>query len=101
MRGVFGSSVFSVLLSLLLLSLIIFTFSGSAQSSEDDSNSEEPELDPEFDQLNITEYLLNDRLLKFQLKCVLMDGPCDIVGKWIKGTSVRLNNKLILGKTLH
>jgi hypothetical protein len=34
-------------------------------------------LQPELDNINIEEYLKNDKLLSLQIKCVVHDGPCD------------------------
>lgn len=47
----------------------------------DDSNLK---VQPQFDRINILDYLNNEQRLKLQLKCILFDGPCDAVGHWIK-----------------
>jgi len=40
----------------------------------------------EFQNINIDNYLKNDRAVKFQLKCLLDNGPCDRIGKYMKKT---------------
>lgn len=42
------------------------------------------EIPREFKNLNIENYLRNERAVKFQLKCVIYDGPCDTIGKYLK-----------------
>jgi len=41
-------------------------------------------LQPELDVVDISKYIFNPRLLNLQIKCLLFDGPCDIVGRWMK-----------------
>ena len=41
-------------------------------------------LQPELDVLDVESYLNNPRLLNLQIKCLLYDGPCDVVGRWAK-----------------
>jgi len=38
----------------------------------------------EFQNINIENYLKNPRAVQFQLKCVVYDGPCDRIGKYLK-----------------
>jgi hypothetical protein len=38
----------------------------------------------EFQNINIENYLKNPRAVQFQLKCVIYDGPCDRIGKYLK-----------------
>jgi len=40
----------------------------------------------EFQNINIDNYLKNERAVKFQLKCILDNGPCDRIGKYMKKT---------------
>lgn len=40
----------------------------------------------EFQNVNIENYLKNPRAVAFQLKCVIYDGPCDRIGKYLKIT---------------
>jgi len=46
----------------------------------------EPKLrvQPELDGVDVAKYLQNERLVRLQFKCLIFDGPCDIVGKWAK-----------------
>jgi len=39
---------------------------------------------PEVDALDISWYFRNERLIKLQVKCLFYNGPCDIVGRWLK-----------------
>jgi len=41
-------------------------------------------LQPELDGLDISHILKNERLLNFQIKCILYNGPCDVIGRWVK-----------------
>ncbi|CAG7722553.1 unnamed protein product [Allacma fusca] len=41
-------------------------------------------LQPELDSINVDHYLKNERLMNLQIKCVLYNGPCDVVGRWVK-----------------
>lgn len=41
-------------------------------------------LQPELDAINVEDYFRNERLLDLQIKCVVYDGPCDAVGRWVK-----------------
>jgi len=38
----------------------------------------------EFQNVNVENYLKNPRAVKFQLNCVIYDGPCDSIGKFLK-----------------
>jgi hypothetical protein len=40
----------------------------------------------EFQNINIEQYLKNPRAVRFQLNCLLYDGHCDRIGKYIKLT---------------
>ncbi|ODM98995.1 Ejaculatory bulb-specific protein 3 [Orchesella cincta] len=40
----------------------------------------------EFQNINIENYLKNERAVRFQLKCIIDDGPCDRIGKYLKVT---------------
>lgn len=40
----------------------------------------------EFRNINIDSYLTNSRAVLFQLKCLVYDGPCDRIGKYLKVT---------------
>jgi len=40
----------------------------------------------EFQNINIENYLKNPRAVAFQLKCVIYNGPCDRIGKYLKIT---------------
>lgn len=40
----------------------------------------------EFRNINIETYLKNPRSVLFQLKCIVYDGPCDRIGKYLKVT---------------
>jgi len=40
----------------------------------------------EFQNVNIENYLKNPRAVAFQLKCVIYNGPCDRIGKYLKIT---------------
>jgi len=40
----------------------------------------------EFQNLNIENYLKNPLAVQFQLKCVIYNGPCDRIGKYLKIT---------------
>lgn len=40
----------------------------------------------EFQNINIENYLKNPRAVQFQLKCVIYNGPCDRIGKYLKIT---------------
>jgi len=40
----------------------------------------------EFQNVNIENYLKNPRAVQFQLKCVIYNGPCDRIGKYLKIT---------------
>lgn len=71
---------FCIVSAIVLCILTPSTFAWPAVGDDDEPIF----LEPQFDRVNITTYLLNDRLLKFQLKCVIFDGPCDAVGHWIK-----------------
>ncbi|CAG7818783.1 unnamed protein product [Allacma fusca] len=39
---------------------------------------------PELDNINIDEFLRDNVAMEKQVQCVLHDGPCDAVGRWIK-----------------
>lgn len=41
-------------------------------------------LQPELDSIDVESYLTNDRLFNLQMNCILFDGPCDSVGRWMK-----------------
>jgi len=41
-------------------------------------------IQPELDSLDVPKYLQNERLVRLQFKCLIFDGPCDIVGRWAK-----------------
>jgi hypothetical protein len=43
-----------------------------------------PGVPREFQNVNIENYLRNPKAVQFQLKCVLYDGPCDTIGKYLK-----------------
>lgn len=38
----------------------------------------------EFQNINFEKYLENPRAVQFQLKCVIYNGPCDSIGKYLK-----------------
>jgi len=38
----------------------------------------------EFQSVNVENYLKNPRAVKFQLNCLIYDGPCDSIGKYLK-----------------
>jgi hypothetical protein len=44
------------------------------------------QIPAEFRNVNIENYLKNPRAVHFQLKCVIYDGPCDRIGKYLKIT---------------
>jgi len=41
-------------------------------------------LQPELDKIDIEAYLKNTKALKIQVQCLIFDGPCDWVGRWLK-----------------
>jgi hypothetical protein len=43
-----------------------------------------PNIPREFQNINFEQYLRNERAMKFQLKCIIYNGPCDTIGKFIK-----------------
>jgi hypothetical protein len=67
---------FSLPLATVLLASVFFLNGGDAR----------PQLTipREFQNINFEQYLRNERAMKFQLKCVIYDGPCDTIGKFIK-----------------
>ncbi len=62
---------------------IIFTICVTISWGQEE-NSDSLVMEPDYGQINIKQYLKNDQLLRFQLKCILFNGPCDIIGHWIK-----------------
>lgn len=42
------------------------------------------ELLPIIDDFNIEDVFTRRNYMKFLLKCVFFEGPCDFVGKWLK-----------------
>ncbi|OXA58359.1 uncharacterized protein LOC110846505 [Folsomia candida] len=49
-----------------------------------DARPQLPSIPREFQNINFEQYLRNERAMKFQLKCVIYNGPCDTIGKFIK-----------------
>jgi len=43
-----------------------------------------PGVPKEFQNINIENYLRNAKAVQFQLKCVIYEGPCDTIGKYLK-----------------
>ncbi|CAG7829505.1 unnamed protein product [Allacma fusca] len=41
-------------------------------------------LQPELDAIDVDSYLKNERFFNLQMKCILFEGPCDSVGRWLK-----------------
>ena len=39
---------------------------------------------PELENVTLDTYINNPRLFNIQVKCLLYDGPCDIVGRFLK-----------------
>jgi len=39
---------------------------------------------PEMDNINIEEYLRDEKAMERQVQCVLNGGTCDAIGRWIK-----------------
>ncbi|CAL8133041.1 unnamed protein product [Orchesella dallaii] len=44
----------------------------------------------EFHNINMDNYLKNERAVRFQLKCILEEGPCDKIGRLMKETIPKL-----------
>lgn len=42
------------------------------------------ELLPLIDEIDIESAFTKRNYMKFLLKCVFFEGPCDLVGKWLK-----------------
>jgi len=79
--------------------LILGMFFPTIIAIEDDVNN--LEMLPEFDSINIIDYLSNERRLQLQFKCLVDDGPCDAVGHWLKREQLiilLINNKIIFTK---
>ncbi|OXA58249.1 cell wall protein DAN4 [Folsomia candida] len=49
-----------------------------------ESRPQLPQIPREFQNINFEQYLRNERAMKFQLKCIIYNGPCDTIGKFIK-----------------
>jgi len=43
-----------------------------------------PAIPREFQNINFEQYLRNERAMKFQMKCLIYNGPCDTIGKYLK-----------------
>ena len=43
------------------------------------------EYQPEMDNIDLEEYFKDEVKMENQIQCVLHDGPCDEVGRWLKG----------------
>jgi len=41
-------------------------------------------IQPELDKIDIDAYLKNNKAMKLQVTCLIHDGPCDWVGRWLK-----------------
>jgi len=70
----------SLHLNLCLLAVAGLTF----LAVESDARPQLPNIPREFQNINFEQYLRNERAMKFQLKCILYNGPCDTIGKFIK-----------------
>jgi len=44
--------------------------------------------EPELENIQIGPYINNPRLFNIQTRCLLYDGPCDIIGQFLKRTFV-------------
>jgi hypothetical protein len=43
-----------------------------------------PGIPSQYQNINIEQYLRNAKAVQFQLKCVIYEGPCDSIGKYLK-----------------
>jgi len=69
----------------LLACIVLVSVAGSYAASLRETR-ETITIPREFQNINIANYLKNDRAVKFQLKCILDEGPCDRIGKFMKKT---------------
>jgi len=60
--------------------LLIFTFF----SISDGLLLYPPRYQPELDRLSLEKYIADDYLFSMHINCLLYDGPCDPVGRWMK-----------------
>jgi len=51
---------------------------------ENETRPQIPSIPREFQNINFEQYLRNERAMNFQLKCIIYNGPCDTIGKFIK-----------------
>jgi len=65
-------------LALVVVGVVAYLAVGS------DARPQLPNIPREFQNINFEQYLRNERAMKFQLKCVIYNGPCDTIGKFIK-----------------
>ena len=72
----------------LFLMFILITQGHSAPSGNNNSNALRHgiRLQPELDKIDIDAYLKNKKALRIQVQCLIYDGPCDWVGRWLKRT---------------
>jgi len=73
----------------LIASVAIILLAGLASARPHEEDHERvkrqiPGVPREFQNINIENYLRNARAVQFQLKCVIYDGPCDTIGKYLK-----------------
>jgi len=69
-------------LVLLVLAAVAVNYSSAASL---DRNKRQL-VPSEFRNINIENYLKNQRAVLLQLKCIIYDGPCDRIGKYLKVT---------------
>ena len=70
----------------LFLLFILIAQGQSAPSGSNNSNALRHgiRLQPELDKIDIDAYLKNKKALRIQVQCLIYDGPCDWVGRWLK-----------------
>jgi len=64
--------------------VVVVVVGGHAKPQPDSGAGPIPGLPREFQNINIENYLRNAKAVQFQLKCVVHDGPCDTIGKFLK-----------------
>ena len=89
----------SVLLALTLLqfhliSHVVDSFPSAASKQDQDTRSHPQQAtgglrrpsvsESLMDKIDVDSYLKNQKALKLQIQCVVHDGPCDFVGRWLK-----------------
>jgi len=67
-----------------ICSLLLFLFPLVLSPYLSEARPQLPAIPREFQNINFEQYLRNERAMRFQLKCIVYDGPCDSIGKFLK-----------------